>query len=173
MLIRNGVIEDAGKMWWDVRPNPHFAALEVRVMDSCTSIDDAASLAALIVSLARRLYRMRLENRTWRIYPNMLIAENRWRAMRYSFDGELLDLARGELVAFPQLVRELIELVHDDAVELGCLRELTHLETVLEQGTSAHRQIRQYEEARAAGASVREALQAVVDFLVRETQAAP
>jgi carboxylate-amine ligase len=171
MLIRNGVIEDTSKVWWDVRPNPHFPALEVRVMDSCTSIDDAACLAALIVSLARRLYRLRLENRSWRIYPNMLIAENRWRAMRYSVDGELLDLARGELAAFPQLVRELIELVRDDAAQLGCLRELEHLETILLHGTSAHRQIRIYEEARAAGASGREALQAVVDFLVNETKA--
>ena len=171
MLIRNGVIEDTSKMWWDVRPNPHYAALEVRVMDSCTSIDDAACLAALIVSLARRLYRLRLQNRSWRIYPNMLIAENRWRAMRYSVDGELLDLARGELAGFPALVKELIELVRDDAVELGCLRELEHLETILMRGTSAHRQIRIYEEARAAGASGREALQAVVDFLVNETRA--
>jgi glutamate---cysteine ligase / carboxylate-amine ligase len=169
MLIRNGVIEDASKMWWDVRPSPHHAALEVRVMDSCTSIDDAASLAALIVSLARRLYRLKRENRTWRIYPNMLIAENRWRAMRYSVDGELLDLARGELVPFPQLVRELIALVREDAAELGCLRELEHLESILMHGTSAHRQIKLYEEARAAGASGREALQAVVDFLVKET----
>jgi len=171
MLIRNGVIEDTSKMWWDVRPNPHYAALEVRVMDSCTSIDDAACLAALIVSLARRLYRLRLQNRSWRIYPNMLIAENRWRAMRYSVDGELLDLARGELAGFPRLVKELIELVREDAVELGCLRELEHLETILMHGTSAHRQIRIYEEARAAGASGREALQAVVDFLVNETKA--
>jgi carboxylate-amine ligase len=171
MLIRNGVIEDPGKMWWDVRPNPHHPALEVRVMDSCTSIDDAACLAALIVSLARRLYRLKLENRTWRIYPNMLIAENRWRAMRYSVDGELLDLARGRLVGFAQLVRELIELARDDAAELGCLRELEHLGTLLERGTSAHRQIRTYEEARAAGASGREAMQAVVDFLIRETKA--
>ncbi len=171
MLIRNGVIEDAGKMWWDVRPNPHHPALEVRVMDSCTSIDDAACLAALIVSLARRLYRLKLENRTWRLYPNMLIAENRWRAMRYGVEGELLDLAHGQLVAFPQLVKELIELVREDAAELGCLRELEHLDTILLHGTSAHRQIRMYEEARAAGASAREALQAVVDFLIRETQA--
>ena len=171
MLIRNGVIEDASKMWWDVRPNPHYPALEVRVMDSCTRIDDAASLAALIVSLARRLWRLKRDNGTWRLYPNMLIAENRWRAMRYSCDGELLDLARGELVAFPELVRELIALVREDAGELGCLRELEHLETILERGTSAHRQIRLHEEARAAGASGREALQAVVDFLVKETKA--
>jgi glutamate---cysteine ligase / carboxylate-amine ligase len=171
MLVRNGMIEHAGKMWWDVRPDSLHPALETRVMDTCTSLDDAVSLAALIVSLMRRLYRLKLANRSWRLYPNMLIAENRWRAMRYSIDGELLDLARGELVAFPQLVNELIELVQQDAGELGCLRELEHLKTILERGTSAHRQIQTFEEARKAGASEREALQAVVDFLIRETQA--
>ena len=171
MLVRNGVIEHQGKMWWDVRPASLHPTLEVRVMDSCTSIDDAACLAALVVSLARRLYRLKAGNRSWRIYPNMLIAENRWRAMRYSIDGQLLDLARGELVGFPQLVAELIALVREDAGELGCLRELEHLETLLRRGTSAHRQIKVYDEARAAGASEREALQAVVDFLVKETTA--
>ncbi|HUN72569.1 MAG TPA: carboxylate-amine ligase [Steroidobacteraceae bacterium] len=171
MLVRNGVIEHQGKMWWDVRPASLYPTLEVRVMDSCTSIDDAASLAALIVSLARRLYRLKLSNRSWRLYPNMLIAENRWRAMRYGVEGDLLDLARGELVSFPRLVEELITLVREDAAELGCLQELEHLETLLTRGTSAHRQIKIYEEARAAGASGREALLAVVDFLIRETTA--
>jgi len=131
------------------------------------------SLAALNLSLIRRLYRLRLENRSWRLYPNMLIAENRWRAMRYSIDGELLDLARGQLVGFTQLVTELLELVRGDAAELGCLRELEHLKVLLERGTSAHRQIRTHDQAREAGASSREALQAVVDLLIKETKAAP
>jgi carboxylate-amine ligase len=171
MLVRNGMIEHQGKMWWDIRPGSLHPTLETRVMDCCTSLDDALSLAALTLSLIRQLYRLRLENRSWRLYPAMLIAENRWRAMRYSIEGDLLDLARGQLVGFPQLVRELIELVRDDAAGLGCVRELEHLETILMRGTSAHRQIRMYEEARAAGASGREALQAVVDFLVKETTA--
>jgi carboxylate-amine ligase len=170
MLVRNGMIEHQGKMWWDIRPGSLHPTLEMRVMDCCTSIDDAVSLAALTLSLIRRLYRLRLENRSWRLYPNMLIAENRWRAMRYSVDGQLLDLARGELVGFRQLVAELIELVREDAAELGCLRELEHLATIVERGTSAHRQIRMYEQARAGGASGREALQAVVDFLIKETR---
>jgi glutamate---cysteine ligase / carboxylate-amine ligase len=156
-----------------VRPASLHPTLEVRVMDSCTSIDDVACIAALIVSLARRLYRLKRANRSWRIYPNLLIAENRWRAMRYSVDRGLLDLARGELVAFPQLIEELITLVREDAAELGCLRELEHVNTLLTRGTSAHRQVRIYEEARSAGASGREALLAVVDFLVKETAAEP
>jgi carboxylate-amine ligase len=119
------------------------------------------------------LYRLRRSNQSWRWYKNVLIAENRWRAMRYSFDEQLLDLARGELVPFAQMVEELIALVREDAEELGCLREVEYTRTILERGTSAHRQIRTYNAARAAGASEREALVAVVDFLTRETARAP
>jgi carboxylate-amine ligase len=169
MLIRNGVIENTTKMWWDVRPSPRYPTLEMRVMDCCTSIDDAMCLAALVVCLARRLYRLRQANQSWRLYPNVLIAENRWRAMRYSFDEQLLDLARGELVPFPQLADELIQLVDEDAEVLGCRREIEHLRTILVRGTSAHRQLRTFDSARNGGATQREALQAVVDFLIRET----
>ena len=169
MLIRNGVIENTTKMWWDVRPSPRYPTLEMRVMDCCTSIDDAMCLAALVVCLARRLYRLRQANQSWRLYPNVLIAENRWRAMRYSFDDKLLDLARGELLPFSTLSEELIALVAEDADVLGCKREIEHIRTILARGTSAHRQLRTFQEARAAGATPREALQAVVDFLIRET----
>ena len=93
--------------------------------------------------------------------------------MRYSFDEKLLDLARGELVPFAQMVEELIALVREDAEALGCLPEVEYTRTILERGTSAHRQIRTYNGARAAGASEREALLAVVDFLTRETARAP
>ena len=171
MLIRNGVIENTTKMWWDVRPSPRYPTLEMRVMDCCTSIDDAMCLAALVVCLARHLYRLRQQNQSWRLYPNLLIAENRWRAMRYSFDEKLLDLARGELVSFSELADELIRLVDEDAEVLGCRREIEHIRVILARGTSAHRQLRTFEEARAGGATHREALQAVVDFLIRETAA--
>ena len=173
MLIRNGLIEDTTKLWWDVRPNPRYPTLEIRVMDCCTSIDDSLCLAALAVCLTRALYRLRCANQSWRLYPNVLIAENRWRAMRYSFDERLLDLAREELVPFPQMADELIAIVAEDACALGCVREVEHIRTILARGTSAHRQIAIYGKAREAGASEREALQAVVDFLVRETATAP
>jgi carboxylate-amine ligase len=171
MLIRNGVIENASKMWWDVRPNPRYATLEARVMDCCTSIEDSICLTALVLCLTRMLYRLRRSNQSWRWYKNVLLAENRWRAMRYSFDEQLLDLARGELASFADIAEEMIALVAEDAQALGCVEEVQYIRTILSRGTSAHRQIRTYEEARSAGASEREALMAVVDFLIRETAA--
>jgi carboxylate-amine ligase len=173
MLIRAGLIEDTTRIWWDVRPNPRYPTLEIRVMDCCTSIDDSVCLAALAVCLARALYRLRSANQSWRLYPNVLIAENRWRAMRYSFDEQLLDLARGELTPFRQMAEELIALVADDTSALGCVREVEHIRQILARGTSAHRQLAVHRRARMDGASEREALQAVTDFLVRETAVAP
>ena len=117
------------------------------------------------------LYRLRRANQSWRHYPNMLIAENRWRAMRYSFDEKFLDLAKGEMVDFPVLLDELIELVREDAEALACSREVAHARKILTRGTSAHRQLAVYDEARQRGASDREALQAVVSFLIQETAA--
>jgi carboxylate-amine ligase len=170
-LIRNGLIEDTTKIWWDLRPSSRYPTLETRIMDCCTSIDDSICLAALTVSLLRMLFRLRRANQSWRHYPNLLIAENRWRAMRYSFDGKFLDMAKGELVPFAQLLEELIELVREDSEALGCSREVAHARKIFERGTSAHRQIAVYDGARSRGASEREALRAVVDFLVTETAA--
>src|SRR3569833_4415516 len=138
-------------------------------MDCCTSIDESMRLAALVVCLTRMLYRLRRSNQSWRWYKNVVSAENRWRAMRYSFVEQLLDLARGELVPFAQMVEELIALVREDAEELGCVREVEYMRTILERGTSAHRQIRTYNAARAAGASERAAQKAGVEYQTRET----
>jgi glutamate---cysteine ligase / carboxylate-amine ligase len=170
-LIRNGLIEDTTKIWWDVRPSSRYPTLETRIMDCCTSIDDSVCLAAFVVSLLRMLYRLRRANQSWRRYPNVLISENRWRAMRYSFNEKLLDLAKDELVPFSDLLEELLVLLREDGEALGCTRELEHARTILSRGTSAHRQVAIFEKARAQGASEREALKAVVDFLIRETAA--
>jgi carboxylate-amine ligase len=168
-LVRNGLIQDTTKIWWDLRPSWRYPTLETRVMDCCTSIEDAACLAALVQSTLRMLYRLRRANQQWRAYADMLIAENRWRAMRYGADEGLLDLARGELVPFAELLEELLALVHEDALALGCADEVAHARTILARGTSAHRQLAAYGAARQQGASEREALAAVVDWLVAET----
>lgn len=168
-LIRAGLIDDTSKLWWDIRPSARHPTLETRIMDCCTSLDDALCLAAFTASLHRMLRRLRDANQRWRDYPQLLIAENRWRAMRYSFDEGLLDLARGELLPFATLLDELIDLVTPDARELGCLAHVEHARTILRRGTSAHRQVAVYELARSRGATEREALQSVVGWLREET----
>jgi carboxylate-amine ligase len=168
-LVRNGLIEDTTKIWWDIRPSSRYPTLETRVFDCCTHLDDAVCLAALNLSLVRMLYRLRRDNKMWRRYPRMLIAENRWRAMRFGSEASLLDLARGELVPFNELLEELLGITHDDAVALDCLAETEHARALLKRGTSAHQQVDVYQTARSQGATDSEALSAVVGWLVRKT----
>lgn len=169
MLVNAGIIEDSTMVWWDMRPSGRYPTLETRIFDVCTSIDDAVALAALNVCVLRALYRLRLRNQRWRIYNRMLINENRWRAMRYGFDEGLIDLVKGEVVPFAELLEEIIELISEDAAALDCEQEIAHLFTIMKRGTSAHRQVAVMEAALADGASQDDALRAVVRFLVEET----
>ena len=169
VMINAGLIEDATKIWWDMRPSDRYPTLEVRIADVCTKLDDAVTVAALVVCILRMLYRLRCGNRRWRQYAPMLLMENRWRAMRYSFDEGLIDLAKGTVVPHAQLVEELLEITRKDAEDLGCLADVERALDILSRGTSAHRQIQVYDAALADGASNTEALQAVVDQLIVET----
>jgi len=171
ILINAGVMEDSTKIWWDLRPSARYPTLETRIMDVCTRMDDAISLAALLVSTIRMLYRLRIKNQRWREYNPMLIRENRWRAMRYSFDEGLIDFGIGTIVPFEQLLDEFIELTFEDAKSLGCESEVAATKDILSRGTSAHRQLKTYELSIAAGKNKEEALKDVVDMLISETAA--
>ena len=169
VLVTAGLIEDSSKLWWDIRPSGRFPTLEMRVSDVCTRLDDAMTIAAIYQSLLAYLYRLRRNNQKWRIYPPGMIDENIWRAQRYGSDASLVDFGKGELVPMVDLVDEIIELLAQDATELGVREEIRHARDIVRDGTSAHRQIATYEEALESGASDHEALQAVVDELIVDT----
>jgi carboxylate-amine ligase len=169
ILIHAGVMEDSTKIWWDLRPSDRYPTLETRIMDVCTRVDDAITLAAILVCTLRMLYRLRQANQRWRIYTPMLIRENRWRAMRYSFDEGLIDFAKGEIVPFDDLLDEVLHLIAEDAEVLGCVKEVGAVRNIMQRGTSAHRQLKAYELAEAAGSSQEDCLKAVVDRLIEDT----
>lgn len=169
LLVSAGLIEDASRIWWDVRPSSRFPTLEMRITDICTRLEDALAVAALYRCLLRMLYRLRRRNQRWRVYAPMLIQENRWRAQRYGIDEGLVDFGIGELVEYPKLLEEMIELTAEDAAYFGCEAEVAHLRTVIARGTSAHGQLRVYRAALAEGCNRGEALARVVDHLIGET----
>ncbi len=171
VLINAGVIEDATKVWWDLRPSERFPTLELRISDVCTHMEDALAIAALYRCLLRMLYRLRRKNQKWRSYPAFLLAENCWRAQRYGTDGTLFDFGRGQLIAFHDLVEELIELTREDAEAFDCEAEILHLRKIAGDGTSADRQINRYNVLVAAGQTREEAMLGVTDLLIEETSA--
>ncbi len=169
VLVNAGLIEDGSKLWWDIRPSARFPTLEMRICDVCTRVEDAIAITALFTCILRMLYRLKMNNQRWRQYASMLVNENRWRAQRYGTDAGLVDFGRGEIVAYSELLAEMTGLIAEDAEALGCTEEIAHLQTIVEHGTSAHRQIAAYEAAIEAGRSIDDALKAVVDLLVADT----
>lgn len=169
VLVDAGLIEDASKLWWDVRPSARFPTLEMRITDVCTRLEDGIAIAALYRCWLRMLWRLRRDNQRWRRYAAMLINENRWLAQRYGFAKGLVDFGKGQVVPYADLLEEMLVLLEPDAAHFGCEAAVAHARTILARGTSAHWQLRTFEEARARGSSEEEALKAVVDMLIRET----
>jgi carboxylate-amine ligase len=170
-MLDAGLIEDATKLWWDIRPSARFPTLEMRITDVPTRLEDSIGIAAMFQCILGLLWRLRRSNQRWRIYPHMLVKENRWRAQRYGTDQGLVDFGKGEVVPFARLLDELIELTAPEAARFDCADEIAGLRAILARGTSAHRQTAAYEEALKAGKSKDEALKAVVDWLAAETVA--
>ena len=169
-LVKPGLIEDATKLWWDVRPSASYPTLEMRIPDMCTRLEDGITIAALYQSIMAMLFRRRSHNQRWRTYATMLVAENVWRAQRYGVEGSLMDFGRGELVPYRDLLDEIIELVEEDARELGCFAEVERAREIVDGGTSADRQLKTYRDAVAVGSAEHEALVAVVDELITDTR---
>ncbi|MGF1474335.1 MAG: carboxylate-amine ligase [Geminicoccaceae bacterium] len=169
MLEATGLCTDASMIWWDARPSVKHPTLEVRICDICTRIDDTIAVAALVQSLVAYLYRLRRNNQTWRSYRRILIAENKWQAQRHGIEGELADFGQQRRRPFADLIEDMFELFENEADELGCVEELHSVRTILERGTSADRQLKVFREAKKHGADTREALNAVVDWLIEES----
>jgi carboxylate-amine ligase len=122
VLTGAGLIGDATKLWWDLRPSERFPTLEMRITDSCTTMEDSLSIAALFRCLLRMLWRLKRENQRWRVYARMLIDENRWRAQRYGTDQGLVDFGRGAIVPYADLLEEILVLIDQDARHCGSAR---------------------------------------------------
>ncbi len=165
----SGFQPDPTKIWWDVRPHPKFGTLEVRIPDLCTKIDEAVCLAALVQALVAKLIRLCMKNQSWRSYRRHHILENKWRAMRYGIDGKLIDFGKEEEVPMRFLALELVDLVDDVVDDLDSRAEVEYVRTILQEGTSADRQLKVYHQALDRGATHADALHAVVDHLIQET----
>jgi glutamate---cysteine ligase / carboxylate-amine ligase len=161
LLVKTGCIDNAKKIWWDIRLHPFFDTLEVRVCDAQTRVDDTLAIAALIQAVIAKLFKLLWQNTTFRIYRRRLLDENRWRAARYGIDGKLIDFGKEAEVEERSLLNELLEFVASEADELGTLREMAHIERIMREGTGADRQLAIWERT--------QEMKAVVDHIVAET----
>ena len=167
-LVNTGCIMDGSKIWWDVRPHYAFPTLEFRVPDICTRAEDAVAVAALLQAIVAWLWSLRRRNMTFRSYRRDFIEENKQRALRNGLDGLMIDFGKEQEAPTRQLVRELLLLVDEQIDELGSRDEVEVIYRILEEGTSADRQLKVYQQ-HGGDANRTAALRAVVDHLVRES----
>ena len=161
-LVKANAIPDASKIWWDIRPHHLYPTLEFRLCDMCTRVEEAVCIAAIFQALVAKLWKLRRDNLSFRLYPLSLIEENKWRAVRYGVEGNLLDLGKESERPARELLEEFIGWFLDDVLDdLGSRKEVEYVWTILENGTSADRQLETFEQTGE--------VKAVVDQLIRET----
>ncbi|TMD99261.1 MAG: carboxylate-amine ligase [Chloroflexi bacterium] len=165
LLVKTGSIDNGKKIWWDLRAHPSFPTLEFRVCDMPTRLEETICLAALMQAICAKLLKLRAVNLGFRKYMPALIAENKWRAIRYGLDGKLIDFGKQAEVPMRDLALELVEFVDDVVDDLGSRKAVEYMHTILAEGTSADRQL---QVLRQTGD-----VHKVVDMLAAETVGAP
>jgi len=162
LLIKTNCIDNAKKIWWDMRPHPFFGTLEFRVCDIPMRADETIALAALMQAVIVKLYKLYSANMGFRLYRRALVMENKWRASRYGLEGKLIDFGKQIELPARDLIHELLQFVDDCVDELDSREEINYIRTILEMGPGAERQLRVFEKTND--------LKAVVDYIIEETK---
>jgi carboxylate-amine ligase len=163
LLISTGCIDNAKRIWWDIRLHPNFPTIEFRICDLPMRADETIALAALIQATIAKLYKLHAQNQGFRLYRRALIMENKWRAVRYGLDGKIIDFGKRIEVPVRDLIEEYLGLIDDVVDELGSRKQIEYIRTILKEGTGADRQLRVWRETGD--------LKKVVDYIISETEA--
>lgn len=161
LLVKTNCIDNAKKIWWDIRLHPMFETLEFRICDIPLRVDETIALAAIMQAIVAKLHKLIKQNLGFRLYRRALIAENKWRAARYGISGKLIDFGKKEEVPTKNLIHELLEFIDDVVDELGSREEINYVLKILETGTGADRQLEVWEQSYDT--------KNVVDFIIDET----
>lgn len=161
LLIKTGCIDNAKKIWWDVRVHPFYDTIEFRICDVPTRVEETIAITAIFQALVAKLYKLRLQNISFILYTKALINENKWRACRYGIDGKLIDFGKQTEVETRALILELLDFVDDVVDQLGSREAINYIRDILTQGTGADRQLAVYQQSGS--------LEAVVDYIIEET----
>ncbi len=162
LMIKTHTIDNAKKIWWDLRVHPFYPTIEFRICDMPLRVDETVCLAAIMQSLTAKIYKLHRHNLTFRQYRRIVLNENKWRAGKDGIHAELIDFGKEACVPFENLLEELLEFIDDVVDELGCRNEVNYAWEIMRRGTGADRQLKIYEETGD--------LRKVVDYMISETE---
>ncbi|MGZ7031073.1 MAG: carboxylate-amine ligase [Thermoanaerobaculia bacterium] len=162
ILIKTNAIDNAKKIWWDVRPHPFFPTLEYRICDVPLRVDETICFAALFQAVTVKLWQLYSKNMGWRLYRRSLLTENKSRAARFGTEGKLIDFGKQKEVPYAALLDELLEFVDDVLDDLGSRNDVYYAREIVKNKTGADRQLQVFAETND--------LKAVVDYIISETE---
>ena len=146
LLIKTNCIDNAKKIWWDLRVHPFFNTIEFRICDVPMTLNETLMIAALFQAICAKIYKLRSQNLNFMLYQRSLINENKWRASRYGIDGKLIDFGKEKEISTKALILELLDFVDDVVDDLGSRHVINYVNRVFETGTGADRQLAVYKE---------------------------
>ena len=146
LLVKTNCIDNAKKIWWDLRVHPFFNTVEFRICDVPLTVHETITIAALFQAICAKLYKLRLQNLNFIMYPRILINENKWRAGRYGIDGSMIDFGKETEVNSRVLIYELLDFIDDVTGPLGSRHAIGNVHKILEEGTGADKQLKVYEQ---------------------------
>jgi carboxylate-amine ligase len=146
LLVKTNCIDNAKKIWWDLRVHPFFNTVEFRICDVPMTVQETITIAALFQGICAKLFKLRLQNLNFIMYPRILINENKWRAGRYGIDGSMIDFGKETEVNTRVLIYELLDFIDDVTGPLGIKNAISHVHKMMEEGTGADRQLKVYEQ---------------------------
>lgn len=162
LMIKTGTIDNAKKIWWDLRVHPFYPTIEFRICDMPLTIDETVCLAAIMQSLVAKIYKLHQQNISFRGYRRLLLTENKWRASKSGIEAELIDFGKEKSVPYKDLLEELLQFIDDVVDDLDCRKEVEYARTILKNGSGADRQLKVYEKTGD--------LRKVVDYMIFETE---
>ncbi len=157
LLVKTNCIDNAKKIWWDLRVHPFFNTVEFRICDIPMTTHETIAIAGIFQAICAKLYKLHSQNLNFMMYHRRLITENKWRASRYGIDGSMIDFGKQSEVNTRVLIYELLDFVDDVVPHLGSANAIGYVHKMLEQGTGADRQLKVYEET--------DSLVKVVDYI--------
>ena len=140
VMVRSGAIPDESYLWWAIRPSGKFPTLELRICDSCASVEDSVAIASLYRCVVRMLDRRNEIHADLTGVSRAIAAENLWRVQHNGTAATLIDEASAEMRPVAVQLDALASLVEQDADALGCPEALDAVKAIARRGTSADRQ---------------------------------
>ncbi len=140
-LVATGLIQDASKIYWDVRPSSHFATLEFRVSDVCQTIDEAVMHAGLVRSLVRVCLAQVQDGEPIAHERPELLQAAKWSAARFGLEGDLIEVTDRRSIPATNLMDTLLAFLRADLEACGEWEEISGLmQRIRRLGSGAARQ---------------------------------